>query len=197
MHYSCLVITKEFPTDEVIRKAVQPFNWDVIMKSFEEKDELTEEDRKQIPFSWDWYQIGGRYEGRIKLRINDDKEEYRWKFYDREPRAGRLFRNVFMEKCHEKFGSSIFDRFTEEDYYGYFGFRDGYLLVDGAKISDIEKTELIEHGCCRLIDKDGKAYTTEWWNGHDFIENDNFQEELKKAIDESADCYVCMVDMHD
>lgn len=71
MHYACLVITKEFPTNEVLEKVLAPFNDDVIFSQ-------PEENRKYQPIMWDWWQVGGRFNGKFKLTIK--KEENREDF---------------------------------------------------------------------------------------------------------------------
>ena len=62
MHYPVYLFTDEFPTDEVISKAIAPFNED------------SEETNPNPIISFDYWVLGGRYNGAIKLRCDDDDE---------------------------------------------------------------------------------------------------------------------------
>ena len=68
MHYCVQLLTKELPSEEDIRKIMQPYNDDVVYGNDDEEDENVEIIRPV--FTWDWYQIGGRYKARIKIATN-------------------------------------------------------------------------------------------------------------------------------
>lgn len=51
MHYSCFVFTKEFPTDDVLYRALMPFN----------RYNNDGETKEYPEFFWDWFKVGGRY----------------------------------------------------------------------------------------------------------------------------------------
>ena len=93
MHYCVQLLTKELPSEEDIRKIMQPYNDDVVYGNDDEEDENVEIIRPV--FTWDWYQIGGRYKARIKMKADSDDSEnrdyYNWNYYDRNERNGRLF----------------------------------------------------------------------------------------------------------
>ena len=141
MHYCIALITKEFPSDEVIQKKLAPYNWDTCFNKYEEYEEIPKE-TSWPRFTWDWYVIGGRYGGLIKLKISEEnKDVYEWDYYS-QPRAGRLFRSHFIEECYR---GKVGYHFREEDYFSYMGSNEGYILVDGCKICDMvdfEKTIL-------------------------------------------------------
>ena len=181
MHYCCLIITKEFPTDEVLSEVLAPYNW-----------EETEEG-EYPPFTWDWWQVGGRYNGMLKLTINENDEKYRWEYYAREPRKDTLFRSYLLDKMSGFAGRSFMYR--EEDYYPSMGSRDDFLYVDGALIEDIKNLSEVTCYCC--VDKDGKAYSTESWDGKEWIKNDKFDTQFAEVLADSKGCYVCIVDLHD
>ena len=63
MHSCCLLITKEFPSDDVIQKILEPFNDDVYYSQ-------PEDGRVRPAFCWDWYSVGGRFCGTVKLKVN-------------------------------------------------------------------------------------------------------------------------------
>jgi hypothetical protein len=77
------------------------------------------------------------------------------------------------------------------------GFRDGFLYVDGAKISDIINTNNIS--CFGFIDIDGELYVREEWDRKNskFIENINFDEEYKNKLKEYSNYYLTVLDIHD
>lgn len=196
MHYACIVITKEFPTDDVLYRMVEPFNEGDFYEKFTDSDRIGESDYP--PFLWDYWRVGGRYGGGIKLRIDkDDNTPYNWQFYA-PARAGRLYRSRLVENQYDlvhMLNGKYTVTFSEEDIYSYLGWDDGFLRVDGAKISDV--LNLSDLDCHQFIDKDGKGYTRNWWNGKDFIPNPDFDKQLSDALADSADCYICYLDMHD
>lgn len=62
MHYCCMVFTKEFPSQAVLEKVLKPFN-------SEEVYGQPEENIVYPAFTWDWWRVGGRYEGKLKLKV--------------------------------------------------------------------------------------------------------------------------------
>lgn len=191
MHYCTLLITKEFPTNEVIERSMKPF-----YEGDFYKDESSES-REYPAFLWDWYQIGGRYNGLLKLKYGEYNDgKYNWRFYAREPRNGRQFWSYLLSEVTE-YAKNVNPmlRPCEEDFFPTMGGRDGFLRVDGAQIADIINMDDI--GCCIFIDKDGNAYARNVWNGQTFIEHPDFDERLKQTIADSADCWATIIDVHD
>lgn len=192
MHYCCLVITKEFPTDEVLEKVMAPYN---------EEDYYKAQDQGEGPerpiILWDWWQVGGRYGGQFKLAMRDNDPEYKWEFYDKEPKEGRLYRSNAFIKIYELLNGRTYGwpTYHEEDFYQYMGCRDGYLLVDGGRIRDLINFESV--GCYCFIDADGQAFARERWVGEEWQDIDDFDELLKNTIEASREYYACIVDIHD
>ena len=196
MHYCVVVITKEFPTDDVLSKALAPFDENAFYENREDEDEIPEEEYPV--FLWDWWIVGGRYGGIIKLKIDKDDDEYRWMFYEKEPRAGRLFRSAMCETLDKgKKGNLVF-HLAEDEYRGYMGSDEGFIRVDGCKVKDVIDFEetVVNHGFC-FIGKDGEIFARESWNGKDFIKDEHYEEKVKEAIKDVKDCYVTYVDCHD
>lgn len=186
MHYCCYVITKDFPTDEIIEKALEPFNED----AFYEK-ELSDEDRPA--FLWDWWMLGGRYCGKFKLKV-DRECDPKWKFYREEkPRSTTVFRSRTLDFMHWHCPRQPFD---EEHFYGQMGMRDGFLYVDGGPIADMINidTEAVE--CFCIVDAEGNGYARERYDGKAWIDNVDFEEQAKRIISESKDCYIAVADIH-
>lgn len=194
MHFCIAVISKEFPSHEVLNKKLEPFNGDNYYDG--------EEENKQRPLIlWDSWRIGGRYCGQIKLGIDRNDEKYDWGFYARVPRAGRLYRSALIEACEQsskKYAppGSCFFHFREEDYYPYMGYYDGYLRVDGCLIDDVidfEKTVMSTFG---FIGKDEEVYARDYWDGNDWVKVDDYECKVKEAIADTEKCYITFVDIH-
>lgn len=194
MHFSIVVITKEFPTDDVLSKVLDPFD----EETFYEKHEGENIKEEDYPiFLMDYWQVGGRYGGNIKLKIDYEDQEYRWQFYAKENqyRAGRLFRSKMCEGLDRE---KVYFEATEDVLRAYMGSADGYIRVDGCKVKDVidfEKTVIDDS--YSFIGKDGEAYARTSWNGNDFIKDEQYEEKVREAIKDVQDCYVTIVDCHD
>lgn len=75
------------------------------------------------------------------------------------------------------------------------GYRDGYILVDGARQKDI--LNLDELGCFGCVLPDGSAIARESWTGNGFVEDDKFEEKYKKAVADNMDGFLTVLDIHD
>ena len=187
MHYCCLVFTNEFPTDDVIAKKMEPF----YEENFYDKD-----DHKESPtFLWDWYQVGGRYGGRLKMKIDYGNDEYEWKYCAKEPRSGRLFRSKLLEDIRENL-NKIGDgwRFSEERIlpYCYDESVDCYN-VDGCETELLFNTYDI-YGYI-MIRCDGTAETRNYWDGNQIIENLYYETQVDEEFNKAK--YICVIDAHD
>lgn len=188
MHYSCFIFTKEFPTDDVLYRALIPFNEEDFYNNDGETKEYPE-------FLWDWFKVGGRYSGMLKLGMKKNDEKYRWGFYSNGGRNGKLFRSMLIDTIN-KFKQTSRDgwMFNEEDVYGELGRWDGYIRVDACPVTDILNIKKIS--CYCFIDKNGNAYSCERWNGETYEKHEDFDEVLAKTINDSLDCYLTVVDIH-
>lgn len=65
MHYCLLLITKETPSENRISEILKPYNEENL-----ECDETGEIISFPI-FTYDWWEIGGRYASKLKLKIDD------------------------------------------------------------------------------------------------------------------------------
>ena len=187
MHYSCFVFTKEFPTDDVLYRALMPFNEEDFYNNDGETKEYPE-------FLWDWYSVGGRYSGMLKLKIDKKDKKYEWGFYAINPRCGRLFRSKILEEMFSMKKDCRGHYFSEEDFFTELGTYEGYLRVDGCPVSDILNMEKLF--CYCFLDKNGNAYSCRRWNGETYEKHEDFDEILKKTIEDSSDCYLTVVDIH-
>lgn len=192
MHYCLMFLSDKFPTDDVINAALKPFSDEVVYKD-------ADEDGTNVihpVFTWDWWQVGGRYNGRLKLKYdqNDDTSEYRWMFTSKEPRTNRLFRSYLLESFMKAKGSPFF---FEDDYFASMGARDRYLYVDGGKISDMLNFMEECTGCFCYLDTNGNAYARETWNNHEWVKDAAFEDKVKAACENKTDGYVTIIDLHD
>jgi hypothetical protein len=189
MHYSVLVITKSIPSDEDIANIMKKYNWNNLEYSEDGETLLSE----RPIFTYDWYQIGGRYNGKLKLKIDMENEEYRWQYYDRSGRNGRLFHSYLLRKMKDFSGGGF--RYTEEDYYSSMGANEEFLYVDGARIKDL--LNFSEVSCYACIDVDGNAIAVESWDGSNFIKDEQFDEKLKTIKENSKEYFATILDIHD
>ena len=192
MHYCIAVVTDRFPTDDILSRKMAPFDEDAYYRRVDEDEMMRDIPHPQ--FLWDWYSVGGRYCGKIKLKVNSEEEnEYEWGFYAKKPRAGRLFRSMMLENRHGPKSAW----FREEEWYPYIGYRDGYLRVDGAKIRDILEFDETITNCWGFVGKEGEAYSRDYWNGDKWLTDDQFEEKVKESVKDSEDCYLTFIDIHD
>ena len=187
MHYCIHLFTKELPTKEKINDILRPFNDESVNYDGLEPAEYP-------AFTWDYFLIGGRYGGALKLKIQTDRDdEYQWRFLLRTEnhREGRLFHSSLLSKIRERF---IDYESSEESWFRYMG--DGsFIYCDGAKIKDLVDTETL--GCYGFVDIDGTAYAREQWTGNDFIKHEDFDERYQKTLNERSDCFLTVLDIHD
>lgn len=193
MHYCVLLFTKELPSEEKIAEIMHPY-----YEGNAEYDEETEKRLNPYPaFEWDWYQIGGRYKGSLKLSVERDKEYYNFGYYSKEDRNKRLFYSSLLSDMKEfaEMGNVPSWKYSEEDYFNSMGYRDGYLYVDGARVDDIINFE--EQNCYICIDVDRNAIARETWNGKEFIKDECFDEKLAEIKRNSKGMFLTVLDIHD
>lgn len=88
MHYCLLLITKEMPLEDRISE---------ILKPYDEENLECDETGEIIPFpifTYDWWEIGGRYSGKLKLKIDNNDEKYDWKYIS--DRNKKLFHSKLL-----------------------------------------------------------------------------------------------------
>lgn len=184
MHECILLITEELPNEDMIEK---------MLANFYEEDFYNRKEKTGEPypaFLYDYYQIGGRYAGMIKLNTSQKNSEYKWEFYSKNPKNNLLFISSILEKLNQ-YGTCWE---WEEDYYCYMGMRDGYLYVDGAKIKDIINLDTIRG--CNLVIPTGEVSTRTWWNGNTLVDNPLYDETVKTAFETYQDCFLTILDIH-
>ena len=193
MHYCVHLLTKELPSENKIATIMKPYNSELVYSSDEEED-------KQIDypvFTWDYYRIGGRYKAELKLKVDKEgsanSEYYNWGYYDRQDRNGRLFWSSLLSTLKENITPEWM--YHEEDWFMNMSFGDGYILVDGAKQSDVLNINKL--GCYVCILPDGSAIARDSWNGKDIIKDEKFDEKYKQAITDNMAGFITVLDIHD
>lgn len=203
MHCCVYIFTKELPNDKHIQKIIHPYY------EYAVEDEETIDPDSKVDIKWDSWDVGGRYSGLLKLKcLNKEDNVYRWNFYIDTPRAGRLFRCRFLENLLDiakedkrlMFSNGFYSFYNIEDsFFNYSGIRDGYVRVDGCKISDLLNVEeLKDTGYSFIDDVFGKQSTRSSWNREErsFIDNPEYENELKDAFDRNKDGYLTILDLH-
>lgn len=182
MHYCLMFLSKKLPTDGDIETALQPYR----SEDYYSKADAGVSVEKPL-FTWDWWQLGGRYAGRLKLRVDphDQESEYQWMFYAKKPRAGRLFRSQLIERF---LANQALRLFAEDELFLSMGWRDGYVYVDGAKIADLLNFEEQCTGCYIVLCDDGTAMVRD---------NEGFDDAVKALCEAKRDGYVTFIDIHD
>lgn len=170
MHYKGHLVTKKIPTENEISEILEKYREDL--------DKIQE-------FAWDWYQIGGRYGGEIKIQFDYKNED-------------NMF--LFRKRNHKYFISNILDEIEEKgkpyeelDYLMYMGMYDNLLYVDGGYYNDMIDFEIDD--CYLVIDDNETLYVREKWNGKDFIKQNDFDEKVKKI--DLKDKFITIIDFHD
>lgn len=184
MHYPIYLFTDEFPTDEVISKAIAPF------------DQNSEETNPNPIISFDYCVLGGRYNGAIKLRCDDDDENYKWFQYLPTCRAGRLYRSYVMEALNKH---CRFPESEETQYLSSFGRRDGFIYVDGCLVRDIANMDYVRTGSWGYIDAvSGQSSAREFWSvgKKEILNNPEYDRELQDTIAARMSGYITMLDFH-
>lgn len=202
MHYCIYLFTKDLPNDTQIQKIMHPYS------EYAVENEETVDPDPRIDIRWDSYAVGGRYGGLLKLKCLPEEDVYKWHFYVDAPRAGRLFRCQFLENLlgiakenGQLARSNGFYDFNdiEQRFFDYSGIWDDYVCVDGCKISDLlNSEELIDHGCGFVDDVFGNQSTRDFWNREErsFVDNPEYENELKAAFERNKDNYLTILDLH-
>ena len=170
MHYKGHLITKKLPTEDQLSKILDKYYY--------------ENDNEK--FSWDWYQVGGRYGGQIKIKFNPDTNEFNW--YSFKNRNNKYFISYILNKLKAK--DYLFD---ELDYMIYMGLRENVLYVDGGYFNDTINFDITE--CFLVIDDDENIYVRETWENEQWVKHNDFDENVKKI--DLKDKFITIIDFHD
>lgn len=181
MHCCLLLITREMPSENRISEILKPYNEENL-----ECDETGEIISFPI-FTYDWWEIGGRYSGKLKLKIDNNDEKYDWKYIS--DRNKKLFHSKLLTDL-QKSKKILF----ENIYYRSMGSRDGFLYVDGARIDDLLNFDEID--CFVCIDFDKNVIARETWNGHAFIKDEDFDKKLAEIKAKSKGMFATILDIH-
>jgi len=194
MHYCIHVLTKEFPTEAMLEDIMAPYNENDYYRQAYDEEGNERDDIERPDILWDFWLIGGRYNGKIKLKVDEKDDKYKWQYITSyaDPRNGRLFWCAMLSTIKE-----YAPRYTlcEENCFNYLGYRDGYLRVDGAKISDT--CNISELSCYAFINPDGTLCVREKWDGSNCIEDPDFDIKYRQAVDDNSDGYLTVIDIHD
>lgn len=172
MHCKGFLITKELPSEDNINKILKKYYW--------------ENKKNKSGFNWDWFEIGGRYSGGIKLKFDYEDKKYEFEYLGRK-RNNKLFICKLLDELKEN------EYFDESDYFGYLGSYDKQLNIDGGYYNDLKNFDIAD--CYLVITDDNYFNIRSKWNGENYIDNDNFDEEVK-SID-LKDKFITIIDFHE
>lgn len=158
MHYCGYIITNKIPTDDEIYNILEPYD---------------ENEHEGLEFAWDWFQIGGRYGGRLKIKFNPEENEDKWYGNKNHDRNYKYFISNKLKELKEKL------KFHDElANMLYMGLNENALYVDGAYYEDIYDFDITN--CCFVIDENEKLYSRELWRNNEFIKDKDFDDKVKK-----------------
>ena len=167
---------------------MQPFSW----KEYHNRKNENENEPYPV-FTWDWYQVGGRYNSFFELDMDKTEDKYQWKYS--KDRVNVVFRSFLFDKMYTVCDANKKWLVDEWMFYPCLGSKDGILRVDGGLISDMKEFDITS--CFIIIDVDSNAYARSSWNGNEFIENKDFDNIAKAILEVSKDYYIVTVDIHD
>ena len=164
---------------------LEPYDWDNL--KFDEEGEFI---GKHPIFTFDYFQIGGRYCGYLKLKMEESNQEYNWNYYERNPRNNRLFISSLLNQLKDNITPSFM--YCEENYFPYMGSRDGFLYVDSARAKDVMNYDELQSYIC--IFPDGSAFAKHVWTEHGFVTDDGYEERLKNTLEANRAGFVTVLD---
>lgn len=170
MHYKGYVITKKIPTNEQISKILKKYRYDY---------------EKQKEFDFDWYSIGGRYGGQIKINFNPKNNEDDYICF--RDRNYKYFISDVLNEIKERF-----DFYDELDYLKYMGLNENILYVDGGYYNDIINFDITD--CYLVIDDEENFYVREIWKDETFITDNEFDNKIKNI--NLKDKFITVIDFH-
>lgn len=183
MHYCCLVFTKSIPTLGKLNNLMRPFNCECVYFD-EEGKELDKPNYKC--FSWDWFEIGGRYNSLIKMKLDET-----YKYY-----GDRVGKKYISKVVSDYITYSRKEFKDEQDLYSALGYRDGYLRVDGCSINQILNKDDVNGYC--LLSEDGDCSSREFYDGKNFIDTEEeYEKKRAEMFDKYKDGFLTIVDIHD
>jgi hypothetical protein len=166
MHYKGYLITDKLPTKDVIKEKLQKYHIDYTIKK---------------PFEYDYYEIGGRFGGKIKIKFNPEENED--DYYLSRHRNNKYFISNML---------NILRYHDELELLMYMGLRDNILYVDGGYYEDIIDFKLDD--CCVVI-TENKIILSEFWDGNHWINNEKqFNKEIAKLSLNSK--FITVIDFH-
>lgn len=172
MHCKGYVITKELPSEEKLNKILEKYN-----------DE--NEDNKS-GFYWDWWQIGGRYGGKIKIHFDPSENEDNW--FCNNNRNGKYFISNGLNRIKEEVRW-----YDELEFMAYMGLIEYVLYVDGGYSKDFIDFDITD--CFLIIDDKENLYVRKQWKNHEWIEDKQFDDKVSKI--DLKDKFITIIDFHD
>ena len=174
MHYKGFLITKKLPSNLTIKEILSDYHYD--------------NEENKSGFTYDYFQVGGRYNAGLKINAENQYElntKFRFNFYNQK-RNNILFISKMLEELET--ATALYD---ETNYLSYMGLKDNCLYVDGAFYEDLKEFDITN---CFLVISEDYFNVREKWNGTDFVENLNFDNEVKEI--DLKNKFITIIDFH-
>jgi hypothetical protein len=143
-----------------------------------------------LEFSWDWYQIGGRYGGKLKIKFNPDENEDKWYCGSHHDRNYKYFISNKLKEMKSKMPCLDYD---ELESMFYMGLRENVLYVDGAYYKDIYNFDITN--TCFVINNDKTLYSRDLWKNDEWVTDEEFDDKVKKI--DLKNKFITVIDLHD
>lgn len=210
MHYCLLVFSENMLSERELEDKLMPFNEDRYygLVDYDENEEPIGELPPHPAFLWDWFEIGGRYNSILKW---DFSKHYTQAKYPEKtsiwelsttisPRNNRLFLSTHLTDIRNHYRNPrayyvYGEAEAEMKLFPMMGSRDGYLRVDACPVSELHDS-YEKCGFC-FVGIDGSASAREYWNGSNWVDNENFDDQLAEQFEKDKNGWVTVVDIHD
>ena len=187
MHCCTYLITKELPTDSDIEQIFTPWYED-------------DSENPSSPIRLDSLNVGGRYNGLLKLKTSDTVIDYGFNFLRTEYRAGKLFRSQLLEELQKTSSPYRISNYWENYFLGTLGYRDGYIHVDGCKIADLANFDYVAGCSYYFVDIDKTVIKREEYDrtNEKLIANNTYESTVRILLEKrmAEGCYITVLDVH-
>lgn len=188
MHCCLLLLTEKIPTKKELKKIMKPY--------YEGNIDYDNDDLKKYPFTWDWWQIGGRYGGLIKYKL--EKEDY--VYLNHNLNNVKILSGLF-DKLNENYRTNVMSMFNdkvieETDFVNYLGYTDKILYCDGAYLNKCDIGDLAGYYCLDAVNN--KVIWRKKWDGETWLKNDNYDNELQIILNNGREkgYFLTVIDIH-
>ncbi|WP_430599388.1 hypothetical protein [Enterococcus sp. DIV0179] len=205
-HFTVAVITKD-GKEETCEKLLAPFQENNMgdcpqkyLKFIEDEDcDIDEETGKKGYWEnpnrkWDWYQIGGRWSGLLKLKTGETVNVAQIKDLDFS-----MDKKVYDEAI--RFWEVIVDGLPKKDGEEFFSFWKPEYYIEQYKTKEKYATDQASFKTFAMLMPDGKWFEKGemgWWGIDDATaeSTENYRKSFSEVLETMKDHYITVVDCH-